>query len=379
VSDVAHPYGGPSRLRAAWAALRGRAAAEPELYDSSVSFAELVWAHNQRQEELANGVLNGDAELEYRRRLAQFKREHGEIVESYWCRYEASGAALTRQRLPWRWTTPMSRDYLLRLHTATDWRTESAPEIAAYLHRWETAAIKAGEVLRETSERIALHRIFSICTRLLALVDKRRSGKGAPDSMADLMGEQRRELAEIDAYYRRAGRNSARIVYFRGMVWGSAALAVAVGVAVLVLWSFDVLHPGQARTHPLFASIGMGAIGAILSVMTRMASEKEGFNLDFEVGRKSVRFLGALRPWIGAIFAFALYLAMQAHLVEIAPKVARSLYFWATIAFIAGFSERKAKVLIDGILGGGGHDDDPPPPPHHPPAARDLEAEPRGI
>lgn len=105
----------------------------------------------------------------------------------------------------------MSRDYLLRLHTATDWRTESAPEIAAYLHRWETAAIKAGEVLRETSERT------------------------------------------------------------------------------------------------------------------------------------------------------------------------RSLYFWATIAFIAGFSERRAKVLIDGALGGGGPDDDRPPPPPQPATPRDPELETRGI
>lgn len=92
MSDVAHHYQEPSRLRAAWAALRGRAVAEPELYDSSVSFAELVWAHHERQNELTSGITNGDAELEYRRRLAQFKREHGEILESYWCRYEASAS-----------------------------------------------------------------------------------------------------------------------------------------------------------------------------------------------------------------------------------------------------------------------------------------------
>jgi hypothetical protein len=107
-----------------------------------------------------------------------------------------------------------------------------------------------------------------------------------------------------------------------------------------------------------------------------MASAKSGFDLDYEVGRKSVRFLGALRPWIGALFAFALYVAMKSNLVDIAPKLERSLYFWAAIAFFAGFSERYAKVLIGGALGGSvGHEDDRPPPAHR--AQREPEVEPR--
>ena len=378
MSDVAHSYEETSRLRAAWAALRGRTAAKPELYDSSVSFAELVWSHNERQAELESGITDGDAEHEYRRRLAQFKRQHGEILESYWCRYEASGVALTKKMLPWRWTDPLSHDFHLQLHTATDWRTEGAPEIAAYLHRWETAAIKAGEVLRETSEMIALHRIFSMCTRLLALVDKRQAGQVAEGSLPALAREQQRELAEVDAYYERAGRNSARIVYFRGMVWGSLALAVAIGIATLMLWAFSALHPGDARTQALFASIGMGAVGAILSVMTRMASEKSGFDLDYEVGRKSVRFLGALRPWIGALFAFALYVAMKAGLIVIAPDIDRNLYFWAAVAFLAGFSERYAKVLIGGALGAAdGPQEDKKQPARRPQPPRAPEVEPR--
>ena len=220
----------------------------------------------------------------------------------------------------------------------------------AYLHRWETAAIKAGEVLaRPARDRPAPHLLDVHAAA--ALVDKRQAGQVAEGSLPALAREQQRELAEVDAYYERAGRNSARIVYFRGMVWGSLALAVAIGIATLMLWAFSALHPGDARTQALFASIGMGAVGAILSVMTRMASEKSGFDLDYEVGRKSVRFLGALRPWIGALFAFALYVAMKAGLIVIAPDIDRNLYFWAAVAFLAGFSERYAKVLIGGALG----------------------------
>jgi hypothetical protein len=100
----------------------------------------------------------------------------------------------------------------------------------------------------------------------------------------------------------------------------------------------------------------MGAAGAIVSVMGRMASPN-GFNLDFEVGRKSVRRLGSLRPWIGATFALAIYLALKSSLLQVGQVAKPDIYFYATIAFLAGFSERRAKVLLEGVsgdLGAGG-------------------------
>jgi hypothetical protein len=76
-------------------------------------------------------------------------------------------------------------------------------------------------------------------------------------------------------------------------------------------------------------------------------ARRNGFNLEFEVGRKSVRYLGALRPWIGAMFALAVYLALKSGLVDLLQKVPHDIYFYATIGFLAGFSERRAKVLLD--------------------------------
>ena len=64
--------------------------------DQSVSFAELVHAHTERQREIASGRIKpGPWEMEYRRRLSAFKREHGPFVDSYWCRFESSGVAIT--------------------------------------------------------------------------------------------------------------------------------------------------------------------------------------------------------------------------------------------------------------------------------------------
>src|SRR5215204_2293685 len=108
------------------------------------------------QHEVVRGVQKGKWEEEYRRRLCQFEIDHGDLFDAYWCRYEASGVALTHKVLPRKPRNFFRGDAIMRLHTATDWRTENAPTIAALLHEWEIVGIRAGEVLRETSEKIAL-------------------------------------------------------------------------------------------------------------------------------------------------------------------------------------------------------------------------------
>jgi hypothetical protein len=314
--------------------------------DESVSFAELVWAHHERQKELAGGVRDGEWEQEYRQRLHKFKCEHGHIFEAYWCRFEASGVAVTEKKLPRRITNFLRRDSVLRLHTATDWRTSNAPIVANLLHEWETLGIKAGEVLRETSERITLQWIFAASSRLLGFVDRKAHTKPTEATLRAVVEAQKQELVGVADYYERAGENSARIVYFRGMIWGAAFLAALLAIVFSGGWALGWLDPSEERTQTLFMTLALGAAGAILSVMTRMA-RKDGFNLDFEVGRKLVRFLGGLRPWIGAMFALALYLALKSSVLELFQNAPKTIYFYATIAFLAGFSERWAKVLLD--------------------------------
>jgi hypothetical protein len=58
----------------------GRVRAEP----GDCSFPELVWAHHNRQRELAEGRMHGEAEEEYRRRLWAFQEAEGRLVNAYW-------------------------------------------------------------------------------------------------------------------------------------------------------------------------------------------------------------------------------------------------------------------------------------------------------
>jgi hypothetical protein len=212
-------------------------------------------------------------------------------------------------------------------------------------------AIRVSEILRDTSERIALHRIFAASTRLLAFADRTDKAAAIDDpELETILLEQQEELDDVEAFYVQAGENSARIVFFRGMVLGTFALAALVGGVYLVGWQFGWLDPEREPTYTLFVTIAMGAAGAVLSVMTRM-KRRDGWSLEWEVGRKSVRFLGGIRPWIGALFAFVLYLALKSQLVDAFGSVEKELYFYATVAFLAGFSERWAQVLLGSTLG----------------------------
>lgn len=310
--------------------------------DETVSFAELVWAHFKRQEEVFSNKRGGEWEQEYRRRLALFKKEHGEIVDVYWCRYEASGIALTE----------LGPGRIQRLHTATDWRTARHPAVATALYECQTLANKVSEVLRHPAERIALHWLFTATARLLAFVDRKKqtaiSRRLSANDTKRLLSSHREELRQIEKYYERAGENSARIVYFGGMIRGALLLAVA-GV---LAWALGLVESQATDYRVAFTTLVMGAAGAMLSVTTRMSSG--GFNLDFEVGRKSVRLLGTLRPFIGAAFAFVLYLAIEGGLVQLGIDKEPSLAFYATISFLAGFSERRAKVLLDSAASAAG-------------------------
>lgn len=350
MTEGVQPLQERSRWSRAWHALRERetvaaSTAEKDAIDASVSFPELVWAHHERQQKLEAGEPADDLDREYRRRLRIFKETYGEVVEAYWCRYEASGVAMTAKHVSKRFRQD---EHILRLHTATDWRTASEPRVASALHDCETLAIRVTEILRHSTERIALHWLYAASSRLLAVVDK-NDGEPATEKreLDRVVTAHAAEMRRIDGYYRRAGQNAARLVYFQGMAIGALVLALLLAPLVLLAWyGVGDVDFNDPRVQNLFVCVSMGALGAIVSVMTRMAS-RETFNSDFEVGRKPVRRLGSLRPFIGATLALALYLAVRSDLLQLGNVAKPGIYFFATVSFLAGFSERRAKVLID--------------------------------
>jgi hypothetical protein len=328
----------------------------------AVAFPELVWAHFLRQQELHDqGLVHGPAEEEYRSQLERFTQEHGPIINAYWCTSEASAVAITEKPgtrvLGFLWRRPAA----IRFHSATDWATRDAPDLGHALHTTETLAIRVSEVLHGTSERIAMQWLLSIAGYLLSVVDKEH-GKPKGADVAKCARRARAELAQVEDYYDRAGEKVGRLVYFWGMMIGVVTLGV---IAVPGAWAYTELADiPLADTKTFFVCYAMGAVGAVISVLTRMASRGSQAWVDHEVGRPSLRRVGSFRPVIGAVLAVVLYFALESGLISLnTGEDTKETYFYAALAFIAGFSERKARLLLGGatkMLGGAEEPDEKP-------------------
>jgi hypothetical protein len=309
------------------------------------TFPDVVWAHHQWEQSRRNGN-HGDERLDlaYRRALTGFEQANGSLVSVYWSRNDASAVAVTVKDAPrWRRVLGMT-EADVRFHRATDWVTSGVPAIPDALNACETLAAKVGEVLRSTSQRVAMQWIFSVASHLLGFVERADAAQHTREAhlVAD---EAKAELHEVERYYDRAGMKMGRIVYAAGMVFGIGAL-IAIGFAAAgVLWLFHKQH--QPDIGVVFACYTAGALGAIVSVMTRMASPRTAFVVDYEVGRASLRLLGSFRPLLGAIFGVAFYFAVKGQLLQLTPVSDTSFYWYTALSFLAGFSERFTKVLLD--------------------------------
>jgi hypothetical protein len=335
----------------------------------SVSFAELVLAHFLRQRELylaaRRGIpadeleLVGPAEQAYRERLAAFEAEHGKIQRAYWCTYEISAVALTEQDVPlpwWRW--PIRHEQRIRLHAETDWATRNCPELTNQLHKIDNLAVRADEVLRGTGERIAMQLLLAAASHVLSYVDCENGPPTGANKVAKIVDRSDRELAHIRRHYHRAASNASRIVYAGGMIRGTAYLGIATALVGLVLWLAGTFDEHSETIWTLFACLAAGGLGAGLSVLLRMA--RSGFDQDYEVGRKATRKLAMARPFVGAAFAVAIFLLLKSGLVDLGQD--DTVYFYAAIGFLAGFSERWARVIVGGALGGTAAPPSPPAP-----------------
>jgi hypothetical protein len=347
------------------------------------------------------------AEDRYHEKLDQFTDAEGDIVAAYWSATVPSGIVMTEQRQGWMLN--LLRGPKISLHRATTWLTASDPSVAELLHHCDTLGNKAAQILTRTPKRVAMTWIFSTESYLLGIVEGRlwrlrakagetngrrewTAARGGDDDAAsdiaktladevteglgdaaprpadeptkasensargpagrptdgDLVTRGRTEIIEIEKYYDRAAANAARFLYFWGMLVG-AVIAGAAGflIALIAAASFDVIKLDSTDTRFFFACYAAGALGAIVSVLTRMRSDR--FSLDYEVGRMPAFWLGAFRPFIGAVFGLVVYFALQSELLQLQrPIEDKAFYFFTLFAFVAGFSERLTHVILGG-------------------------------
>jgi hypothetical protein len=310
-------------------------------------FAELVWAHHCWQRD-RSAEKDPDPALQqaYLDKLAEFQKKEGSLEHVYWSTRDASAVAMTvdpgrvgrlnRIRLH-------DRNDIIRLHRLTDWVTRDNPAVADLLHECDVLAIRVGEILRGTSERIAMRWILGIEAHLLGFFE-RRGSKPPKEVEAELVRSQRAKLAEVERYYHEAASRAGRIVYVSGMLIGICIVAILGALAGVLL---RVAGLGTAELEILALCFGSGAAGALVSAMSRMGrAERGAFSVDFELGRPLTRRLGVYRPFVGAVFGVVLYFLLKSEILDIQVSTDTQPYYYGFAAFLAGFSERFTTVLF---------------------------------
>ena len=350
--EAAHANAAPQAIKAALPELRE---------DQTVTFTDLALAHYLRQTCLyraarldasSEDVASADiADKAYRDRLEAFERDHGSIVRAYWCTYEISGVAITKQKVRRPWWRLRRTETRERLHTATDWATRDSPELAHQLHKVDNLTVRADEVLRGTAENIAMQLLLCAGSHVLSYVDRKGGAPRDPATIRKIVERSNAELADIRRHYKLAGENATRIVYAGGMLRGALLLAVLSGIAGLVLWAAGAFDEDSTTTWTILGTIAAGGTGSSISVLLRMA--RGSFSQDYEVGRKTTRRLAMARPFVGAAFAVMIFLLLKSGLVDVGGLATneQTIYFYAAVGFLAGFSERWARVIIGGVLG----------------------------
>jgi hypothetical protein len=331
--------------------------------NEKVPFPDLVFAHHLRQKTLyraaqidataVDAAAARAADEVYRNRLKVFEHEHGPIVRSYWCTYEISGVAITAKEFRHPWWQLWRLDKRERLHAATDWATRDSPELAHQLHKVDNLSVRADEVLRGTPESIAMQLLACAASHILSYVDRKDGPPRDPAMIRKIINGSEVELAAIRDQYQRAGENATRIVYAGGMLRGAVLLAALGGSAGLILWAAGAFGKNSTTTWTILATIAAGGMGAAVSVLLRMA--KGSFDQDYELGHKTTRRLAMARPFVGAAFAVMIFLLLKSGLVDVGGLTTKdqTIYFYAAVGFLAGFSERWARVIIGGVFGAG--------------------------
>ncbi len=309
----------------------------------SDSFPELVRAHYAWEKA---GCSDGPEAERYRSVLQKFQDKEGDLLHVYWATKRPSAVALTRKERTGIAKKFSDHDDRIRLHRVTDWLARET-RIADLLHHCDTLAIKVSEVLRGSSERIATQWIYTVESHLLGFIE-RTGGRADAKTIKEVWEAQKDELIEIERYYTRAATKAARIVYFWGMVVGAAVCVAIGGGLALLLWYHDRFEePQTIATQTFLVCFVMGTLGAFVSVLMRMSSNS--FQVDYEVGRSTIRRLGSFRPFIGAVFGVAMFFLIKSGLLNIVVEEdppSAQFFFFGSLAFLAGFNERWTNVIF---------------------------------
>ena len=336
MAGIAHPYEETAVVDAAPPA--------PVKPRERVSFSDLVDTWKVRE-------AGSEAERRYYERRADFEAARGEITDGYICEDGPMAIVLTA-RPPTRFEKLfLFRKERIELFTETERLVRAHPEVAHSLHRAEVQYVSVRQALRGLSQRLLVNWLF-VWNRDVMISAATVEGIAPPAFEEKEIRRLERELDLISANYEQAASREAQIVYLGGMLMGVLALcALALPVGVLLA---GTNVPVDLTTF--FGCVIAGALGALISVVTRMSADK--FHVRHEVGRGYVQRVAAFRPFIGSVFGLLVYFALAGDVItgisvppDIPANAGKRFAFFLVFAFAAGFSERMVKEVLRSTSG----------------------------
>ena len=217
----------------------------------------------------------------------------------------------------------------------------------------EKQAVYAGRFLENEDLRQCLTLLYWPAAALIDLADtatpdssgtattsadpKEESGTA---QIIDVIAEQ---MGIADQYYQYFTQRSVRLQYFRGIGLGMLALS-----ALCIL--LYVFRTRLGVPVPFVLSVAAGAGGALTSVLSSATFGR--IVLDRPAGGAWNTMLGTFRPLIGSLFGVAFFALVSANFLPVKiPSGGGKVALYASIAFLAGFSQRWAQDTLKAAEG----------------------------
>jgi hypothetical protein len=283
-----------------------------------------------------------------------FVASEGRVVDSYYCGEVDAAAALTlKRRSLWskvfRWEEPT----LHILNNAPPGADGDPDAVAALdlLSECDELSVRAADFLPNLPRRQILSHIYGLTTDALFILDeaaRRLLARPAPSpgtqggSDSGLVQNAKARLRFLTTYLDWAAKRAAQFYYLRGVALGLALVAL---VAVLL----GQIEASGLQMDLLAWTMGAGAAGATVSVLLRVRSS--GLVLDYQVGRRRLLLLGAVRPVIGAVSGSLVYFLSLAGIIPLAESSAysRQLGLHVIFGFLSGYSERWIQDMLANV------------------------------
>ncbi|MEV6875788.1 hypothetical protein [Amycolatopsis sp. NPDC051128] len=274
---------------------------------------------------------------------AAYEAGQGKIVEEYYALHCRAALLLVVKDLDGPDGDEKRVVYKLRLFYDPVHSTTDVDDVFRSARRVER---KYAVLLGGQPQEILAQGLYTAAVALLGVLDAMVGSEQQRERVSAAVLSARKEIRQIEQDAREAALDRALVRYLGGLAVGVfAAAAVAMGVYFLPL-------PADFRTQ-LIICVVSGAVGAILSVMTRTAN-RERVRVSLDQGWLVIVLSGCFRLVIGAVFGVAMLVLVRAGLLPLAAPGSgeQVTLFFAGLAFLAGFSERRAQDTIVRTLPG---------------------------